>query len=83
SFTAVRVTDSGVGMKPEDCSKLFGENHFTKSGTQNEKGTGLGLLLCKEYIEANGGTIEVSSELNKGTTFAFTLKNSDNRTQKK
>ncbi len=78
-MTSVRITDTGVGMKPEDLAKLFGENHFTKSGTQNEKGTGLGLLLCKEYTEQNGGSIEVESKVNVGTTFAFTLKNSDNR----
>lgn len=79
NLTSVRISDTGIGMVQEDVNKLFGENHFTKSGTQNEKGTGLGLLLCKEYAEQNGGTIEVASQLNVGTTFAFTLKNSDNR----
>lgn len=79
-FVSIRVTDTGIGMKQEDVDKLFTSEHFTKSGTKNEKGTGLGLLLCKDYIETNGGKINVTSEVNKGTTFAFTLKVSDNRT---
>ncbi|TAF74555.1 MAG: hypothetical protein EAZ53_08560 [Bacteroidetes bacterium] len=79
-FVSIRVTDTGIGMKPEDVEKLFTSEHFTKTGTKNEKGTGLGLLLCKDYIETNGGKINVTSEVNKGTTFAFTLKVSDNRT---
>jgi two-component system sensor histidine kinase/response regulator len=52
-------------------------NHTT-IGTNKEKGTGLGLILCKEFVETNHGTIEVESELNKGTSFTLTLPSSEN-----
>ena len=72
---AISVADSGVGIDSNDLGKLFNqETHFTKLGTQNEKGTGLGLLLAKEFVECNGGAISVTSELGKGTTFTFTIK---------
>jgi two-component system, sensor histidine kinase and response regulator len=71
----ISVKDSGVGIDNADLAKLFNaETHFTKLGTNKEKGTGLGLLLAKEFIECNGGTITVTSELGKGTTFTFSLK---------
>jgi signal transduction histidine kinase len=68
------VTDHGVGMTPEQKGNLFlfGTNTSTY-GTQNEKGTGLGLILCKEFVEKHGGQIWVESEQGKGTTFNFTL----------
>ncbi|GCC50255.1 two-component sensor histidine kinase [Chryseotalea sanaruensis] len=73
-FVKVSVRDTGVGMSPEVMDKLFriDSKHSTK-GTANEKGTGLGLILCKDFIEKNGGQIGVSSELNKGSVFYFTL----------
>lgn len=71
----VSVTDSGVGISNEDIHKLFNaETHFTRPGTNQEKGVGIGLLLTKEFIETNNGVIRVASELGKGTTFTFTLK---------
>lgn len=68
------VTDHGVGMSPEQQNSLFlfGTNQSTY-GTQNEKGTGLGLILCKEFVEKHGGKIWVESQKNIGTTFYFTL----------
>jgi signal transduction histidine kinase len=64
------ITDNGVGMSEEIMSKLFNVNeNMHRKGTQSEGGTGLGLILTKELIELNGGTIEVSSQLNEGTTF--------------
>jgi signal transduction histidine kinase len=70
----ISVIDSGIGMAPETTEKLFQlGNHFTTLGTSNEKGSGLGLILCMELLEKNNGTIRVSSELGKGSTFTFTL----------
>jgi PAS domain S-box-containing protein len=70
----VSVQDSGVGMSDEQADKLFriDQNQSTK-GTNNEEGTGLGLILCKEFVEKNGGEIWVESEKGVGTTFHFTL----------
>ncbi len=70
----IRVTDTGVGIAPENLERLFVLNSgFTTVGTANEKGTGLGLLLCKEFVERNGGRLYVESELGKGTQFIFTI----------
>ena len=70
----ISVTDNGVGIKPGNIEKLFKiETSFTTRGTENEKGTGLGLLLCKEFIEKHGCNIWVESEEGIGSTFYFTL----------
>jgi two-component system, sensor histidine kinase and response regulator len=69
----VLVSDTGTGMSEEARNKLFGDDHFTTKGTSNEAGTGLGLMICKEFLKKNGGDIHVKSELGKGSTFAFTL----------
>lgn len=70
----VSVTDNGVGMNNEVLKMLFDKTApYTTRGTANEKGTGLGLILCKEFIEKNGGKIWVESEEGKGSTFFFTL----------
>jgi len=64
-----------VGMDREELDKLFKlDQSFTTKGTANETGTGLGLILCKEFIEKNGGKIWVSSTKEKGSTFFFTLR---------
>lgn len=70
----VIIADSGVGMSPEQVDNLF-EIEFcsSKPGTEGERGTGLGLLLCKEFVTKNGGTIKVESNLNHGSEFHFTL----------
>ncbi|WP_353570701.1 hybrid sensor histidine kinase/response regulator [Candidatus Albibeggiatoa sp. nov. BB20] len=68
------VKDTGIGMNPSQQQKLFKiENTYSRSGTQEEKGTGLGLILCKEFIEKNNGQIWVESIENQGTTFYFSL----------
>ena len=64
NFIAISVTDTGVGIAPENMKKLFQPLFTTKA-----KGIGLGLVVCKNLVEANGGRIEVKSELGKGTTF--------------
>ncbi len=70
----VTIADTGVGMSQEVISKLFriDTKHSTK-GTEDEKGTGLGLILCKEFVEKNGGKLWVQSEEDKGSVFHFTL----------
>ena len=70
----VSVSDTGTGIREEHFSDLFRiDKRFTMRGTADESGSGLGLILCKELIEKNGGEIGVESELGKGTTITFTL----------
>ena len=70
----IRVIDTGKGIKPEDLPKLFRiDESFSTPGTEDERGTGLGLLLCKEFVEKNGGNIEVTSETGVGSEFCITL----------
>lgn len=70
----VVVQDNGVGIHPDDVKKLFriDQQHSTE-GTENERGTGLGLMLVKEFVEKQGGTIKIESQLNIGTKLIFTL----------
>jgi signal transduction histidine kinase len=71
----VSVKDNGIGITPEVQKMLFEKTSgYTTRGTANEKGTGLGLILCKEFVEKNGGRIWLESEMGKGSTFYFTLK---------
>jgi PAS domain S-box-containing protein len=73
-FIQITVSDNGVGIPPEVLDRLFRiDSKYTTSGTNNEKGTGLGLILCKEFVELNGGKIWVESTVNKGSQFSFTL----------
>jgi PAS domain S-box-containing protein len=73
-FVDVSVSDTGIGMTPETIGRLFKiETSFTTRGTGNEKGSGLGLLLCKEFVERHGGEIRAESEPGKGSRFSFTL----------
>ncbi|QHL86239.1 tetratricopeptide repeat protein [Nibribacter ruber] len=69
----VTVKDTGKGISPENQQKLFGPNHYKELGTANEKGNGLGLMLCKEFVEKNGGTIWVDSQVGDGSQFHFTI----------
>jgi signal transduction histidine kinase len=70
----ISVSDNGIGMTQATISKLFRlDANLSTRGTDNEKGTGLGLFLCKEFVEKHGGKIWVVSELGKGSTFNFTL----------
>jgi signal transduction histidine kinase len=73
-FVEVTVIDNGIGISDEDSKKLFKIDSFHSTpGTRDEKGTGLGLLLCKEFVELHGGNIRIESEAGKGSRFAFTL----------
>lgn len=74
NHVAVSITDTGGGMTEEELSLLFRlDVHFTTKGTGNETGTGLGLIICKEFVERNLGEIAVSSQVGIGSTFTFTL----------
>jgi len=74
----IAVQDNGVGIDPKDIPKLFRiDQNFTTYGTNREKGTGLGLILCKEFVEKHKGKIWVESEQGKGSVFTFTLPKSN------
>ena len=73
-YVEVSVKDTGVGISSERIKHLFKIDQFKSTdGTDKEKGTGLGLILCKEFVEKCGGKLWVKSELDKGSTFYFTL----------
>ncbi|MFK7953827.1 MAG: ATP-binding protein [Ekhidna sp.] len=73
-FLQFNVSDEGTGIKPDVLSNLFDINKKTSQlGTQQEKGTGLGLTLCKEFVEEHGGKIWVEKTSKEGTTFSFTM----------
>ncbi len=70
----IKVKDSGIGMSPEDQKKMFKLDEFHSTpGTSGESGTGLGLIVCHEFIKKHGGELRVESSLNKGSTFIFDL----------
>jgi signal transduction histidine kinase len=78
SHVEIHITDNGIGIDPENIPRLFSdENNISTPGTGGEKGTGLGLMLCKELIEKQGGKIWVDSELGKGSSFRFSLPKRD------
>ena len=73
-WAEISIKDSGIGMTPTARENLFRiDQAFSTPGTANEKGTGLGLILCKEFIEKNKGRIVVESEPGNGSLFSFTL----------
>jgi len=75
TFYTLSVADNGVGISPEVQAILFEKTTgYSTRGTANEKGTGLGLILCKEFVEKNGGRIWMDSTPGKGSTFYFTLR---------
>ena len=73
-FVKISVADNGVGMDAETCKNLFALNRMVSApGTEREQGTGLGLLLTREMVEKNGGTITVESSPGKGSVFSFLI----------
>ena len=70
----VKIIDNGVGIEKANLAKILeiNNNHHTM-GTENEKSTGLGLILVKDFVEKNKGTLSIESEINKGTVVSFTL----------
>jgi PAS domain S-box-containing protein len=76
NYIEIFVQDTGVGIEEGKSDELFNFNSiYTTNGTEGERGTGLGLALCKDFVEKNGGKIWVESELGKGSKFSFTLPN--------
>jgi len=74
------VEDNGVGMSAKTISRLFRiDENISTLGTNKEKGTGLGLILCKEFVLKNGGEIDVESEVNKGSVFIITMRNAEGK----
>lgn len=74
NFQEVTIEDNGVGIPDNVIDKLFRVDvHISTKGTSKEDGTGLGLVLCKEFVEKNGGKIRVESQLDKGSKFIFTM----------
>ena len=71
----IEVKDTGVGLTDEDIKKLFriDVKNTSIGSSSKEKGTGIGLIICKEFIEKNSGQIRVSSEKGKGSKFCFTV----------
>ena len=77
-FVEISVADTGVGISTENLNRLFRiEEKLRTVGTANETGTGLGLIICKEFVEIHGGTISVVSKEDEGSTFTFTMPEAD------
>ena len=73
-FAEITVKDNGVGMTEAEIAAIFSVNEISSSlGTSNEQGSGLGLILCKDFVESHGGKIWVESVVNEGSEFKFTL----------
>ncbi len=71
--TSLHVKDTGVGMSAAAIKLLFNNDYFSTRGTNDESGTGIGLLLCRDFLEKNKGRLQVQSEPGKGSTFSFVL----------
>jgi two-component system, sensor histidine kinase and response regulator len=72
-FAEVFVQDSGMGISPDALKKINSNSFYTTKGTSSESGTGLGLMLCKEFLHKNGGRMHIESEVGSGSLFSFTL----------
>jgi two-component system sensor histidine kinase/response regulator len=67
------IKDNGVGISEEGIAKIFGERYYTTLGTERESGTGLGLMICRDFIASNNGTFDIKSKQGEGTSFIITL----------
>ena len=72
-FVEVSVSDTGVGIAPEDQEAVFEEFRQVGTAAKKVEGTGLGLTLCRKFVELHGGKIWVKSQLGQGSTFTFTI----------
>jgi len=73
SFVEIYVQDTGIGISKDAIQKINESNFYTTKGTSSESGTGLGLMLCKEFLHKNGGQMHIESEPGKGSIFSFRL----------
>ena len=71
--TEINVADTGIGISEANIRLLFNNEYFSTRGTNDESGTGVGLSLCKDFLEKNGGGISVSSVAGNGSVFSFSL----------
>ncbi|MBN1117306.1 MAG: HAMP domain-containing histidine kinase, partial [Bacteroidales bacterium] len=74
NYHEIRITDTGIGISDDIRITIFKlDNSKSLQGTRGESGTGLGLIICKEFVEKNGGTIRVESKEGEGSSFIFTV----------
>ena len=73
SFVEIYVHDSGVGISEEALNKIRQQIFYTTTGTSSETGTGLGLMLCHEFLNKNGSALQIESKVGEGSLFSFTL----------
>ncbi len=73
NYIEVKIRDTGVGISDDKIKTIFTNSFYSSAGTREEKGTGLGLMLCKEFVEKNDGEIWFDNTLEKGTAFYFTI----------
>jgi len=78
STCRVSIIDNGIGMDPETLKKIQENSYYSTQGTAKERGTGLGLMLSRDFLSKNGGKLTVDSEPGKGSVFSFTLPLADN-----
>ncbi len=69
----VSVADTGIGLSKKEVDSIFGQGYYTKRGTGGEKGSGLGLKLCREFAEKNGGTLTIESAVGQGSKITFCI----------
>ena len=73
SFCRISVIDNGIGMDQETLRKIQENTYYSTNGTAQESGTGLGLMLSRDFLSKNGGELLIESEPGKGSVFSFTL----------
>lgn len=78
SQVLMSIADTGIGMTPDESGRLFNGDFYTTKTMLNPNGTGLGLQICKEFVEQNHGRIWVESQIDKGTVFYFTMPEAGN-----
>jgi signal transduction histidine kinase len=73
SFVEIYIQDTGTGISHDALEKINDNNFYTTKGTASESGTGLGLMLCKEYLARKGGKLHIESKIGEGSVFSFSL----------